>query len=66
MVKKIIRCPDCKSLRVSLLYCEDETILYCQSYSHTGLNAYKTAPRDSKDFGKEFEKVHWNYRQDEE
>lgn len=63
---KKIRCPDCNSPRVSHLYCTDETIIYCQNISHTGLNAYKTSHRDSKDFGKKFEKVHWDYRRDEE
>lgn len=60
------RCPECNSLDVGLLYCHDETILYCRSTAHAGLNAYKTAHRESKDFGKKWEKVHWNYRRDEE
>lgn len=63
---KKIRCPDCNSNRVSLLFCTDETIVYCQNNSHNGLNAYTTTHHDSKDFGKKFKKVHWDYRRDEE
>lgn len=63
---KKIRCPDCNTLDIGLMYCTDETILYCRSTAHEGLNAYKTSHRDSKDFGKNWEKVHWNYRSEEE
>lgn len=63
---KVIRCPDCNSSDVGLLFCTDETILYCRTSSHKGLNAYKTTHHESKDFGKKWEKVHWEYRSEEE
>ncbi len=59
---KRIRCPDCGSSQTAKLYCTTETIIYCQNSSHKGFHAYKTARDDSKDFGKTFEKVSWNYK----
>ncbi len=56
-----IKCPDCGSSRVSKYFCTTETIIYCQNGSHKGFNAYKTAHEFSKDYGKTFEKVAWNY-----
>lgn len=60
MVKRL-RCPDCGG-RTAHLFCMTETIIYCYSTSHIGFNAYKTAHLDSKDYGKEFEKVPWRYK----
>jgi uncharacterized protein YbaR (Trm112 family) len=61
-----IRCPDCGSSRVSKSYSTVETVIYCQNASHKGLNAYKTTHRDSKDYGKKFVKVHWEYEMSDE
>lgn len=58
---KRIRCPDCGS-KVAHLFCTTETVIHCQNSSHKGFNAYKTAHQESKDYGKEFEKVDWDYK----
>lgn len=58
---KKIKCPDCGSSKVSKLFCATETIIYCQNSTHKGFNAYKTTSELSKDYGKIFEKVAWDY-----